>query len=30
VFIQGSFVFQKRLDRHNYLNRVLVDLVKMF
>ncbi len=30
VFLQCSTVFQKRLDRHNYLNRVLVDLVKMF
>ncbi len=30
VFVQGSIVFQKRLDRQNYLNRILVDLVKMF
>lgn len=30
VFLQGSIVFQKRLDRPNYLNRVLVDLVKLF
>ena len=30
VFVQGSVVFQKRLDRPNYLNRILVDLVKMF
>ena len=30
VFVQGSVVFQQRLDRQNYLNRILVDLVKMF
>lgn len=30
VFLQGSIVFQTRLDRRNSLNRVLVDLVKMF
>jgi hypothetical protein len=30
VFVQGSVVFQRRLDRQNYLNRILVDLVKMF
>ncbi|MGH9366684.1 MAG: putative porin [Thermoanaerobaculia bacterium] len=30
VFFQGSVVFQRRLDRENYLNRILVDLVKMF
>jgi len=28
--VQGSVVFQRRLDRHAYLNRILVDLVKMF
>jgi hypothetical protein len=30
TFVQGSVVFQRRLDRPNYLNRILVDLVKMF
>ena len=30
VFLQGSIMFQRRLDRQNYLNRILVDLVKMW
>lgn len=30
VFLQGAVVFQKRLDRTFSLNRVVVDLVKMF
>jgi len=30
VFLQGSILFQRRLDREHYLNRVLIDLVKMF
>jgi hypothetical protein len=30
VFVQAAVVFQKRLDLKNTLNRVIVDLVKMF
>jgi hypothetical protein len=30
VFVQASLVLQKRLDRQNYLNRIVIDLVKMF
>ena len=30
TFVQTSLVFQKRLDLKNTLNRVIVDLVKMF
>jgi hypothetical protein len=30
VYVQGSIMFQRRLDRQNYLNRILVDLVKIF
>jgi hypothetical protein len=30
VFVQGSFMVQQRLDREQWLNRILVDLVKMF
>ena len=30
VFVQGTVMFQKRLDLHTTLNRVTVDLVKMF
>ncbi len=30
VFVQGAAVFQQRLDRHTWLNRFTVDLVKMF
>jgi Putative porin len=30
VFVQGSFMLQQRLDRTSWLNRILVDLVKMF
>lgn len=30
VFVQATVVFQKRLDLQNTLNRVIVDLVKMF
>ena len=30
VFVQGSVVFQQRLDRNTWLNRVVIDLVKMF
>jgi hypothetical protein len=30
TFVQGSVVFQKRLDRKNYLNRAFVDLVRLF
>ena len=30
VFVQGAVVFQRRLDRKATLNRITVDLVKMF
>ena len=30
VFVQGSFMVQQRLDREQWLNRILIDLVKMF
>jgi hypothetical protein len=30
VFVQSSIMFQRRLDRQSYLNRILVDLVKMW
>lgn len=30
VFVQGAVVFQRRLDRNTWLNRITVDLVKMF
>jgi hypothetical protein len=30
VFVQGSVAFQQRLDKDTWLNRVMVDLVKMF
>ena len=30
LFVQGTGMIQKRLDRTNHLNRVTVDLVKMF
>jgi hypothetical protein len=30
VFVQGSIMFQRRLDRQSHLNRILVDLVKMW
>jgi hypothetical protein len=30
VFVQGSFMVQQRLDRDTWLNRILIDLVKMF
>ena len=30
VFVQGSFMVQQRLDRNNWLNRILIDVVKMF
>jgi len=30
VFVQGAVVFQRRLDRDTWLNRIMVDLVKMF
>ncbi|MGH9316705.1 MAG: putative porin [Thermoanaerobaculia bacterium] len=30
VFVQGAVVFQQRLDLNTWLNRVTVDLVKMF
>ncbi len=30
VFVQGSALFQQRLDRDTWLNRFTVDLVKMF
>ena len=30
VFVQGTVMFQKRLDRTITLNRITVDLVKMF
>ena len=30
VFVQGAVVFQQRLDRNTWLNRVTIDLVKMF
>jgi hypothetical protein len=30
VFVQGSFRVQQRLDRDSWLNRILIDLVKMF
>jgi hypothetical protein len=29
-FVQGAVVFQNRLDRTAWLNRVTIDLVKMF
>ncbi len=30
VYLQGSFSVQRRLDSHSWINRYLVDLVKMF
>ena len=30
TYLQASFIWQKRLDRNFYLNRVLVDFVKLF
>lgn len=30
VFVQGAVVFQQRLDRDTWLNRIMIDLVKMF
>jgi hypothetical protein len=30
LYLQGSFSVQRRLDVHDWVNRVLVDLVKMF
>ena len=30
VFVQGGVVFQQRLDKTTWLNRVTIDLVKMF
>ncbi len=30
TFVQGAVVFQERLDRQTWLNRVVIDLVKMF
>jgi hypothetical protein len=30
VFVQGAVVFQNRLDRPTWLNRLTIDLVKMF
>jgi len=30
VFVQGAVVFQRRLDRDTWLNRIMIDLVKMF
>jgi hypothetical protein len=30
AFVQGSFMVQQRLDRQGWLNRILVDVVKMF
>ena len=30
VFVQGALVFQRRLDRNTWLNRLTIDLVKMF
>jgi hypothetical protein len=30
VFVQGALVFQQRLDRDTWLNRLTIDLVKLF
>jgi hypothetical protein len=30
LFVQGSVALQQRLDRNTWLNRVMIDLVKMF
>jgi hypothetical protein len=30
LFVQGSVAFQQRLDKITWLNRVMIDLVKMF
>jgi hypothetical protein len=30
LFVQGTVAFQRRLDRLTWLNRVMIDLVKMF
>ena len=30
VYVQGAFMLQRRLDLQRYLNRITVDLVKLF
>jgi hypothetical protein len=30
IYVQGTFLVQRRLDLQTWLNRITVDLVKMF